>query len=118
LTHLVRGVGIGRENHPSGVNIASEFTFSAFQANVSAYVVSILAHRLGDRLDLDKIWLNQSISPQLQEQIQVWATEVNDVLHRSSGGKMISEWAKKPECWEAVLEASFPGALSNIPEVR
>jgi AIPR protein len=92
--------------------------FPAFQANVSAYVVSILAHRLGDRLDLDKIWLNQSISPQLQKQIQVWATEVNDVLHRSSGGKMISEWAKKPECWEAVLEASYPGALSNIPEVR
>ena len=35
-------------------------------------------------------------------QIQAWAAEVNKVLHDSAGGRMISEWAKKPECWEAV----------------
>jgi hypothetical protein len=92
--------------------------FQAFQANVTAYVVALLANRLGDRLDLDMIWLKQGISPQFQEQIQVWAREVNDVLHKSSRGKMISEWAKKLECWEAVLDATYSAALSNIPEVK
>lgn len=92
--------------------------FPAFQANIAAYVVAVLANQLGDKLDLDMIWLKQGLSPQLQEQIQVWAREVNEVLHRSSGGKMISEWAKKPECWEAVLDATFSAPLSNIPEAK
>lgn len=90
--------------------------FQAFQANVAAYVVSLLANRMGRRLSLDTIWLKQGLSPQLQEQIQVWAREVNDVLHRSSGGKMVSEWAKKEECWAVVQEASFSEARAGIPE--
>ena len=72
--------------------------FPAFQGNVAAYLVSMLADHLGDRIDLDKIWTRQDISQPLRQQLQVWAVEVNDALHSSSGGKMISEWAKKPEC--------------------
>jgi hypothetical protein len=92
--------------------------FPAFQANVTTYVISVLANRLGERVDLDRIWLKQSISPHLQEQIQVWAREVNDVLHRSASGKMISEWAKKPECWNAVVRHSYSAPLDGIPEIR
>lgn len=92
--------------------------FSAFQANVAAYTVSVLANRLGARIDLDGIWLRQDVSSRLQEQIEVWAREVNDVLHRTAGGKMISEWAKKPECWKAVREAAYSAPLDGIPEVR
>lgn len=90
----------------------------AFQANVAAYTVSILSERIGDRLDLDRIWQNQNISGRLQEQIQIWAREVNDVLHHSANGRMISEWAKKAECWEAVLQAPLSGPLDCITELR
>lgn len=92
--------------------------FQAFQANVAAYVVSVLSDRLGDRMDLDRIWLRQSISPELTSQIAVWSKEVNEVLHRTAGGRMISEWAKKPECRDAVLAATFSKPDANIPEVR
>lgn len=92
--------------------------FPAFQANVAAYTVSILSERIGDRLDLDRIWQNQSISGRLQEQIQIWAREVNDVLHQSANGRMISEWAKKAECWEAVLQAPLSDPLDGITELR
>jgi len=92
--------------------------FPAFQANVAAYTVSILSERIGDRLDLDRIWQNQNISGRLQEQIQIWAREVNDVLHQSANGRMISEWAKKAECWEAVLQAPLSDPLDGIPELR
>lgn len=92
--------------------------FQAFQANVTAYTVSLLAEKLGDRIDLDKIWAKQATSPELLAQVAVWAKEVNDVLHSSSGGKMVSEWAKRPECKEAVMGASYSSAASNIPEVR
>ena len=92
--------------------------FQAFQANVAAYVVSVLADRLGDKIDLDRIWSRQGLSPELLSQIAIWAREVNDVLHRSAGGRMVSEWAKKPECREAVLGATYSEPAENIPEVR
>lgn len=92
--------------------------FPAFQGNVTSYLVSLLADRLGDRIDLDRIWARQDISEALRQQMQVWAVEVNDALHRSSGGKMISEWAKKPECWEAVRLSTYSPARDGIPELR
>ena len=92
--------------------------FQAFQANVTAYTVSLVAHRLGDRLDLEKIWLKQGVSSELLAQIGVWAREVNEVLHKSASGRMVSEWAKKPECWSAVMNASYSETAKNIPEVR
>ncbi len=92
--------------------------FQQAQANVAAYVVSLVANRLGQKLDLDKIWLRQDISAELKVQIQAWAAEVNKVLHDSAGGRMISEWAKKPECWEAVRGAAYTDPVPGIPEVR
>ena len=52
--------------------------FPAFQANVAAYTVSVLSSQIGNRLDLDKIWQQQTISAQLKEQIQIWARDVNE----------------------------------------
>ena len=92
--------------------------FPAFQANVAGYTISLLAEKLGDRLDFDKVWLAQGASKQLMEQIETWAREVNQELHRTASGRMVSEWAKKPECREAVLGAGYSKAASGIPEVR
>ncbi|NOU14652.1 MAG: AIPR family protein [Methylococcaceae bacterium] len=92
--------------------------FPAFQGNVATYLVSLLADRLGERIDLDKIWLKQDISTALRSQLQTWAIEVNETLHRTSGGKMISEWAKKPECWDAVRMGSYSPVMDGIFELR
>ena len=92
--------------------------FQAFQANVAAYVVAVLSDRLGDRIDLDRIWIRQGVSQELLSQIGIWAREVNDVLHRTAGGRMVSEWAKKSECRDAVLGSTYSEPADNIPEVR
>ena len=92
--------------------------FSAFQVNVATYTISLLAQELGDRIDLEKIWNNQALSPELLGQISAWAREVNDVLHESAQSRMVSEWAKRPECKAAVLEAHYSAPAANIPEVR
>lgn len=92
--------------------------FQAFQANVVAYTVSLLSEKLGHRIDLQRVWNKQATSPELLAQIAVWANEVNEVLHASAGGKMVSEWAKRPECKDAVMSASYSTAADNIPEVK
>lgn len=91
--------------------------FQAAQANVAAYLVALVANRIGDRLDLGKIWQQQKLSQQLVQQLHVWASEVNHILHSSANGKMISEWAKKKECWEVVRQASYSNLAAAIPEV-
>ena len=92
--------------------------FQAFQANVVAYTVSLLSEKLGHRIDLERVWNKQAASPELLAQIAVWAKEVNEVLHASAGGKMVSEWPKRPECKDAVMGASYSVATTNIPEVK
>ncbi len=91
--------------------------FPAFQGNVANYLVSVLAIRLGDKISLEKIWARQDISDALRQQLRTWAVEVNEVLHRLSNGRMISEWAKRPECWEAVRSASYSKVVGTIPEL-
>jgi len=92
--------------------------FQAFQANITAYTISVTSLMIGDRIDLEKIWNNQGVSHELLGQIEVWARQVSDVLHETAGGKMISEWAKKPECKDLVFAASYSPVANGIPEVR
>ena len=71
--------------------------FPAFKANVAAYLVALLSRKLGDRINLERIWLKQGISPELSQQLKVWADEVNNILHATANGRMVSEWAKKAD---------------------
>lgn len=91
--------------------------FQAFQANITVYVISVLADQLGRRIDLERIWNRQAPSSELMAQLEKWAREVSHVLHQTAGGRMISEWAKKPECREAVLGANYSAPASDIPEL-
>ena len=92
--------------------------FQAFQANIAAYTIAVLSEKLGNRIDLERIWAKQSVSTELLSQIATWAKEVKDALHATANGRMVSEWAKRPECRDAVMGASYTGAASNIPELK
>lgn len=92
--------------------------FQAFQANVTAYTIAVLSEKLGPRIDFDRIWANQAVSSALMNQIAKWAREVNDTLHATAGGRMVSEWAKRPECKDAVMGASYSEPAEGIPELK
>jgi hypothetical protein len=92
--------------------------FPAFQANVISYTIAVLGHQLGERTDLDRVWNQQDISPGLVELVRTWSTEVNELLHATSGGRMISEWAKKPECWDVIRARAFRMPAGAVPELR
>lgn len=99
----------------------AKYTLKAFKAgqnNVAAYTISIVAQQLGDRIDLERVWNAQGPSPELFEQIKVWAGEVNDIFVRSANGRLVSEWAKKPECRDLVMGSTFSKPAKGIPELR
>jgi hypothetical protein len=90
----------------------------AFLANVAAYTVALISKTYGESFDIERIWNRQTISPQLVEQTKIWAREVYDRLQETANGKMISEWAKRPECLEAMFSRPFSLPVIDVPEAR
>ena len=74
----------------------------AFQANAIAYTVALLGQRMGTSIDLDRVWAEQTFAPPKAGLIRDWAVTVDRALHETGGGRMVSEWAKKAECWERI----------------
>jgi len=91
--------------------------FSQAQANIATYLVAMVADRFGGRFSLERIWSRQGISPQLQAQLEVWALEIERALRAAVGPRMISEYAKRPECWEEVRASTYSDPQQEIPEI-
>lgn len=91
--------------------------FQQAQANIAAYLVSVTSERLGDRINLDRIWDRQDISRELHSQLEKWALEVEAALRANAGARMVSEQAKRPECWDAVRRHPFSDVRPDIPEL-
>jgi hypothetical protein len=79
--------------------------FSAYQANITAYTVACLSWKSGGRIDFERIWTEQSVSKELRTMLNALVVKVDKELRRTAGSRMVSEWAKKAECWEALREA-------------
>lgn len=88
-------------------SIVKRKKFPAYQANIVAYTVANLAWKTGGRVDFDLIWQQQGISSELSAMLEGWVDTVDAELRSSAGARMPSEWAKKPECWQALKSASF-----------
>lgn len=86
--------------------------------NIATYVVSVVADRLGDRLDLEQIWMRQGISVGLKDLLWDWAVVLNAEFNRIAPGQQISEVAKRRETWNRVRLADFPQKLDGISELK
>ncbi len=91
--------------------------FKAFQANITAYTVSIFSRNFSKSIDLSKVWERQELSLPLIDFLRALAILVAQKLDETSSGRMISEWAKKPECWDKIKDMKINNLQSsNIPE--
>jgi hypothetical protein len=100
------------------VHKASRNMFKQATGNVVAYTVSVISLLFGERFDLETVWKNQDISPQLRRQVEKWLKQVGDALFETADGRMISEWAKKSECWDKVKGLQFAKPTEGLPEVH
>lgn len=92
--------------------------YPAFQMNISTYTVAVLSMLVGDRFSLEAVWRRQGLSPELSDWLSTLARAVDEAMRRSAGARMLSEWAKKEECWTELRELDWPDAPSDIPEIR
>jgi hypothetical protein len=92
--------------------------YPAFQGNIVVYLISTVAEQYGDVFDMDRVWNQQDISPSLRRQLQVWSKETHEALHQTAQGRMISEWAKRAECWDSLRRRTLSPVNGTIPEIR
>ncbi|QOZ06635.1 AIPR family protein [Bradyrhizobium sp. CCBAU 51765] len=92
--------------------------FAAFQANIIAYTVASLSWSTGGRLDLEMIWTQQAISSELHKLLEGWVGKIDKALRKTAGNRMVSEWAKRVECRDALRELSFDLPEKLPPELN
>lgn len=87
----------------------------AYRANVVAYLVSYLSHRMQGALDFLAIWERQATPSRVQETLKDWAVPIADRIVSSAGTRNVTEWCKKEACWVAVrsLDLTAPDGLER-----
>jgi hypothetical protein len=88
--------------------------FPAYGAQIVAYLVAGLSHRTGGRIDFPSIWSRQSVSPELEALVRVWAPQIDAVMRQSAGQRNPSEWYKKEDCWVDIRDR-LPAITEPLP---
>ncbi|MBN1186632.1 MAG: AIPR family protein [Bacteroidales bacterium] len=78
------------------------------------YSISLFGYLSDYKLDLYKIWLNQSVSDDLQKTIREFMCLVEYFIKETAPGALYGEWAKKVECWTSIQEAFKSGQYKDI----
>lgn len=104
--------------------------YGGYRANIVTYTLAYLSYKTAQRIDLDRIWKEQRLSPALEREI----VEVSKFVQRSivnpPGGANVGEWCKREKCWDAIREFDYglsselgnelisvarPTAAKNVP---
>lgn len=94
-----------------------------YRANIITYGIAKLVHDAGQQersLNLDEVWATQAVPETLMRDLLAACEAAADVLTSPATGlKNVTEWAKKPACWEAVRasRAMYPDQEAG-PRIR
>ena len=88
--------------------IVSAQEYPGYRANIVTYALAWLTRRSGRRIPLDAIWATQSLSNVLIQAIDKAATFARRHITNPPGGRNITEWCKKEECWIDFRDVAIP----------
>jgi len=100
FTHLIAKAILFKSTE----KIVGNEEFGGYRANIVTYTLAYLSYKTRQDIDLDKIWKQQSLTPSLQQAIQVISREVHQVITNPPDGRNVTEWCKKESCWRAIQE--------------
>jgi hypothetical protein len=100
------------------LKIVRSARYPSSQANIVAYTVALMGLAVRDRMSLETVWQRQALSPEFQGWAAELARAVDVALRDSAGGRQVSEWAKKEECWEDLKPRRFPEPPASAPELQ
>jgi hypothetical protein len=69
-----------------------------FRANSVAYAVAWLSERSHQRIDLERVWMEQRLTPALVDALGIVCAKAHEHITDTAGNP--GEWSKKEECWK------------------
>lgn len=71
------------------------------------YSIAWLGYKLDYKLNLYKIWKQQSLGDLLKSKLHEIMSKIEDYIKINAPGSLYGEWAKKEECWIAIKNEGF-----------
>lgn len=90
------------------------FKIGEMRQVVVPYTISLINNITDNKLDLYKIWKNQTVSTELSDFIYDLMKQVNQFILDTYAGQHYIEKAKKEECWELVKNNSWEFNFKDI----
>ena len=80
--------------------IVAAQSYGGYRANIVTYTLAWISHKTAQKVDLDRIWRMQAVSPELENIVRLASKAAYDHLVNEAQGANVTEWAKKEKCWE------------------
>ena len=102
--------------------IKNNESISGYRSQVLNYTISLISYHTSRKINFDLIWADQNLSHQFQDLIGKWSYKIYETIQKTAKGKNISEWCKKEECWEDLMDRTFsftdtPPEFTNLKKV-
>ena len=81
--------------------------YGGYRANIVTYTLAFLSHKTAQRIDLERIWKEQGLTPALEAEIVAISRFVQKLIVNPPGGANVSEWCKKEKCWVLIRDYSY-----------
>lgn len=78
--------------------------YGGYRANIVTYTLAYLSHVTAQKIDLARIWKEQSLTPALEQEIVVVSEFVQQLIVNPPGGANVGEWCKKEKCWHTIRD--------------
>ncbi|MBB1295650.1 AIPR family protein [Pseudoalteromonas sp. SR41-4] len=92
--------------------IMKQSWYGGYKANIVTYTISKFRHMIDGKsklFNLMEIWNSQSLPAELLDNLLEIAAKVNEVIKDTPQHVTnISEWCKKPDCWENLINTYVP----------
>ena len=81
--------------------------YGGYRANIVTYTLAFLSFKTAQRIDLERIWKEQSLTPALEWEIVEVSKFVQKLIVNPPGGANVGEWCKKEKCWQSIRDYEY-----------
>ena len=89
--------------------------YQGYRANVVAYAIAKLSHHVGRAFDWDAIWHAQAVNGPQETALRQLLIGVRSVIVAPQGSRNITEWCKRPQCWDDIRALPCDVGIVRIP---
>ena len=81
--------------------------YGGYRANIVTYTIAFLSYKTAQRIDLERIWREQALTPVLEWEIIEISKFVQKLIVNPPGGANVGEWCKKEKCWHLIRDYEY-----------